>query len=82
MLSEIPIFDGQIAITIFAGVDEVVAAGSLSVQVRNLLHDKNHVDLSPDGYILSSSESNGDQPGAEQIAGYATSISLYDMKIR
>lgn len=80
--ADIPVFFGQIQITVFAGVDEGAAAGALSVQIRTLIHGQNHIDLGAEGFVMACNESTDGQPGAEQIAGLATSISLYDMILR
>lgn len=80
--ADIPVFEGKIQITVFAGVDEVLAAVIMAGQIRSLIHGQNNVNVSGQGTVLASTENNDGQPGAEQIAGLATSISLYDMILR
>lgn len=80
--SEAPIFNGQIQITVYANVDEVIAAVNMTSAIRALIHGQNHIDLSPDGFVMACNENLGSQPGAEPDAGYATMISMYDMILR
>lgn len=79
---EAPIFFGVIQITVFAGRDEGVAAGALTGQIRDLIHGKNGINLSPDGFVMASTENIDGLPGTEPVAGYATSVSNYDMILR
>jgi hypothetical protein len=80
--ADIPILDVRIQVTVYAGPDEGLAAGTLSGQIRDLLHDKRRVDLSPTGYVISSLEDSDSQIGAEPTLGYAMAVSFYRMILR
>lgn len=80
--SEAPIFRGFIQVTVYADVDEVVAALTLAEQIRTLIHGKNHINLTPDGYVMACNESATEMPSAEPDAGYATAISMYEVILR
>lgn len=80
--SEAPVFLGLIQVTVFAGKDEGEAAGILSSQIRTLIHGKNAVNLSPDGFVMACTENTDAMPGTEPAAGLATAVSVYDVILR
>lgn len=79
---EAPIFQGVFQITVYAGQDKGAAAGALSAQIRTLIHGKNGIDLSPEGFVMACNETAAGMPSAEPDAGLATSTSMYEMILR
>ena len=76
------IFFGTMQVTVYADVDAVVDATTLLGQVRDLINEKDNINLSPDGYVMSCEENTGEIPGAEPAAGYANDWATFKVILR